>query len=1278
MKKKIGIISIIIAFTMLLSAIAPLTVSAAELPPELSIKAKNLSFSESIYIIYYVEAKNVSVDDVQLLIWNEPQERYTAKRAVATLDPVRTETISGKEYIRFEYRGLAAKNMSDTVYAKAYTVSGDTEYFSELSDYSILQYAYNKLGKTGTATDDAELKNLLIKMLDYGASAQKYFKHNTGKLANSNLLQVTAVGGSLPDGTNRGFYVEGDFVELTANAPAEGMKFSGWKNSAGEMISTETSLTVMMGSSNEDFSAVFCPLDHSTATSSVIAPTSMSDGYTLYTCQNCGESYRADYVTTTGSKGLSYSKNSDGTTCTITGLGNCTDIYVKIPEYIDGYKVTAIGNKAFQSKTSIKSVYIPDAVTTIGQYAFQGCSSLEYVDFPKSLETIKGYAFQNCTLLSTPIVFYTNLKKIENYAFSSCSSIKNVYYEGTEDEWNAIDISYGYSNGTIMNGNNYLQNATMNYLYSNNESYVINKATSTITIDAVKDAAYSSTINCFNRCVGSADSGGNGKTIAYVAYTASGLYVYGEVEDSTILTTDTDHGDIFQVYVDFVNNHAELGLNGNDYRTANGTSKAKKLGWIFVKPDGTTGSSWGFSGVSITAKTKTIDKGYAVELFIPFPSTGLNPENIGLGFEIKDDVDGDGVRETACYDSGMGLTYYARYETLTDYVLSENYNPDTTQKVEYSKVSIGLDGYRDATYRTKVDISAPWSSNPSGSKGYGTAWIAQDGRGLYFYVDVVDDKIFNNDDNDAGEGDRVQIYLDYANNHDKLGLSGSNYRATYSTESGCLGYIAISPDGDIKSTYSFSTFGNIKAKTRLTDTGYAVEVYVPFANEAVMSDTIGIGFELQNDTDGVIGSNGKHSREAIFFDKSEGISYYLYYDWLADYKIEEKPLLTSFCMTDIHNNFAMLAPPYVIRGTATLAIEHMLATEGKVDVVVIGGDYMSDYPHWVDSGKLPYEYFLGYKAKTIETFNPLAEGGKVIYIAGNHDYAQGEAATDAPHTATGNYNSFDFYYGEGAMEDTMGVLEDGDAFWKIGENTGDKYLLAYYYEVNGIGFAGLSPDPDIVFNKQGDGMSDIVLAWLDQKLDFEDPDGTKIIFLNCHYPIDGRGLTGLSTSSYHKEKLTPIFLGHNNLFHLYGHWETYNAPYSSNEVFHYDMNGNLISGPENETNASNIIAPDKRGFNAVYMGHFRPMYNSYPDWFFNDPVYGYGGKDSQTAEPSTKTPKVAQGMYIEVFEDRVVFTMKNYGIIPNFETGTESVPYTVYLHQKVNNGAFESPDDIIW
>ena len=200
----------------------------------------------------------------------------------------------------------------------------------------------------------------------------------------------------------------------------------------------------------------------------------------------------------------------------------------------------------------------------------------------------------------------------------------------------------------------------------------------------------------------------------------------------------------------------------------------------------------------------------------------------------------------------------------------------------------------------------------------------------------------------------------------------------------------------------------------------------------------------------------------------------------------DDPILTSMCFSDVHNNFAMLqennsSGDYVVRRNVDWMIDLLLDTEGAVDVVMVGGDYMSDYPSWNSSGNLPYKYYVGFKAKTIETFNRLAKDGKVMYVAGNHDYAQGEASRTGPGN-NGSYNSFDFYF-DGPMNETLGELADGDKFVKTGTHTGMEYLLGYYYNVNGIHFIGFSPDPDMIWSEQGYGFNKEQLEWLDKKLD---------------------------------------------------------------------------------------------------------------------------------------------------------------------------------------------------
>ena len=89
-----------------------------------------------------------------------------------------------------------------------------------------------------------------------------------------------------------------------------------------------------------------------------------------------------------------------------------------------------------------------------------------------------------------------------------------------------------------------------------------------------------------------------------------------------------------------------------------------------------------------------------------------------------------------------------------------------------------------------------------------------------------------------------------------------------------------------------------------------------------------------------------------------------------------------------------------------------------------------------------------------------------------------------------------------------------------------------------------------------------------------------------------------------------------------------------------------------------------RSFNTVNMGHFRSGYNSFPRRFGLDRVIGYGGYSSYGyTHGSTATPRCGQGMYVQVYEDRIVFTMKNIGNLKGFATEDLLEPYTVRLYK---------------
>ena len=173
----------------------------------------------------------------------------------------------------------------------------------------------------------------------------------------------------------------------------------------------------------------------------VTAPTATQQGYTTHTCNTCGDTYVDSYVSAVGSVGLAYTVNSDNLTCTVTGIGECTDTEIVIPEVIDGYTVTAIGSYAFSWCDNVTGIIIPDSVTSIGEYALSYCTSLESITLPfvgaeidGTSNTHFGYIFgassyyynKSYVPATLKMVVITGGAIIDNYAFWGCSSLTEI------------------------------------------------------------------------------------------------------------------------------------------------------------------------------------------------------------------------------------------------------------------------------------------------------------------------------------------------------------------------------------------------------------------------------------------------------------------------------------------------------------------------------------------------------------------------------------------------------------------------------------------------------------------------------------------------------------------------------------------------------------------------------------------------------------------------------------------------------------------------------------
>lgn len=99
-------------------------------------------------------------------------------------------------------------------------------------------------------------------------------------------------------------------------------------------------------------------------------------------CMTCGAEVQKSFVIPIiDSVKYEYSVNSDGKSCTITGVTDFSGKELILPDSIGDYTVTAIGEKAFANKTSITTVYIPKTVTKLGSKALLGCYSLTNITY---------------------------------------------------------------------------------------------------------------------------------------------------------------------------------------------------------------------------------------------------------------------------------------------------------------------------------------------------------------------------------------------------------------------------------------------------------------------------------------------------------------------------------------------------------------------------------------------------------------------------------------------------------------------------------------------------------------------------------------------------------------------------------------------------------------------------------------------------------------------------------------------------------------------------------
>ena len=171
---------------------------------------------------------------------------------------------------------------------------------------------------------------------------------------------------------------------------------------------------------------------------------------TLFSCGMTSQSI----MSLMGHVGFEYEIDEAQGAVTITGIGTYKHEWIIIPEKIEGYPVTAIGDYAFMNNSNITTINFPytleyigigafynctnllgvvnfehSKVTHIQDYAFQDCTNLSEIQLPNTVISIGNHAFENSGIVD--FTFSNNLQTIGDYAFVGCYYMQTVELPNT-------------------------------------------------------------------------------------------------------------------------------------------------------------------------------------------------------------------------------------------------------------------------------------------------------------------------------------------------------------------------------------------------------------------------------------------------------------------------------------------------------------------------------------------------------------------------------------------------------------------------------------------------------------------------------------------------------------------------------------------------------------------------------------------------------------------------------------------------------------------------------
>ena len=163
---------------------------------------------------------------------------------------------------------------------------------------------------------------------------------------------------------------------------------------------------------------------------------------------------------------------------------NMNNIKLYLPEKINNYDVTELGEKLFYQQDKLNKVFMNSNIKIVGDNVFYQCLNLDKVEMSDNIQSIGDSAFYECKLLSE-IKMPNSLISIGNNAFYNCKKLSNINISNNVK--NIGQNAFAYNAITVIQipeGIEVLQKGIFSYCYN------LDKVTLPSTLKSIEDNAF--------------------------------------------------------------------------------------------------------------------------------------------------------------------------------------------------------------------------------------------------------------------------------------------------------------------------------------------------------------------------------------------------------------------------------------------------------------------------------------------------------------------------------------------------------------------------------------------------------------------------------------------------------------------------------------------------------------------------------------------------------------------------------------------------------------------